>query len=62
MDFQSYTLINNSWALKLSVQKLDSAIHRINQYSADKTLGNQLLYPLQDSLTVAFLYSVRPET
>ena len=30
------------------VQKLDSAIHRINHYPADKYYGNQLLY-LPDS-------------
>ena len=27
------------------VQKLDSAIHRINLYLVDKYLGNQLQYP-----------------
>ena len=28
------------------VQTLDSAIHRINHYPADKCYGNQLRYPL----------------
>ena len=33
------------------VQTLDSAIHRINHYPADKYLGNQLLYPLDRFLS-----------
>ena len=33
-------------ALAPVVQTLDSAIHRINHYPADKYLGNQLRYPL----------------
>ena len=32
------------------VQTLDSAIHRINHYPADKYQGNQLRYPLDRSL------------
>ena len=34
------------------VQKLDSAIHRINHYPADKYLGNQLRYPLDRDLSI----------
>ena len=33
------------------VQTLDSAIHRINDYPADKYYGNQLLYPLDSDLS-----------
>ena len=33
------------------VQTLDSAIHRINHYSADKYYGNQLRYPLGNDLS-----------
>ena len=33
------------------VQTLDSAIHRINHYPADKYYGNQLLYPLDSDLS-----------
>ena len=34
------------------VQTLDSAIHRINHYPADKYLGNQLCYPLDKDLSI----------
>ena len=33
------------------VQRLDSAIHRINPYPADKYYGNQLRYPLDSDLS-----------
>ena len=33
------------------VQTLDSAIHRINNYPADKYYGNQLRYPLDSDLS-----------
>ena len=33
------------------VQTLDSAIHRINHYPADKYYGNQLRYPLDRDLS-----------
>ena len=33
------------------VQTLDSAIHRINHYPADKCYGNQLRYPLDSDLS-----------
>ena len=33
------------------VQKLDSAIHRINHYPADKYYGKQLRYPLDSDLS-----------
>ena len=33
------------------VQRLDSAIHRINHYPADKYYGNQLRYPLDSDLS-----------
>ena len=33
------------------VQTLDSAIHRINHYPADKYYGNQFRYPLDSDLS-----------
>ena len=33
------------------VQTLDSTIHRINHYPADKYYGNQLRYPLDSDLS-----------
>ena len=33
------------------VQTLDSAIRRINHYSADKYCGNQLRYPVDSDLS-----------
>ena len=33
------------------VQTLDSAIHQINHYPADKYYGNQLCYPLDSDLS-----------
>ena len=36
----------------LVVQTFDSAIHRINHYSAAKYYGNQLRYPLDSDLSV----------
>ena len=33
------------------VQKLDSAIHRINHYPVDKCQGNQLHYPVDRDLS-----------
>ena len=33
------------------VQTLDSAIHRINHYPADKYYGNELRYPLDRDLS-----------
>ena len=33
------------------VQRLDSAIHRINHYPADKYCGNQLRYSLDSVLS-----------
>ena len=45
----------NSWATKKDkapvIQTLDSAIHRINPYPADKYLGNQLRYPVDRFLS-----------
>ena len=38
-------------ALAPVVQTLDSAIHRINHYPADKYYGNQLRYPLDSDLS-----------
>ena len=34
------------------VQKMDSAIHRINHYPAVKYLGNQLRYSLDKDLSI----------
>ena len=33
------------------VEKLDSAIHRINRYPEDKYYDNQLRYPLDSNLS-----------
>ena len=38
------------------VQKLDSAIHRINHYPVDKYYGNQLRYPLNSDLSGGYRY------
>ena len=38
------------------VQTLDSAIHRINHYPADKYYGNQLRYPLDRFLSGGYRY------
>ena len=38
------------------VQTLDSAIHRINHYPADKYYGNQLCYPLDSDLSAGQRY------
>ena len=38
------------------VQKLDSAIHRINHYPADKYQGNQLSYPVDRFLPGGWRY------
>ena len=42
MDFRGQALV---------VQTLDSTIHRINHYPADKYQGNQLRYPLDSDLS-----------
>ena len=38
------------------VQTLDSAIHQINHYPADKYYGNQLRYPLDRDLSTGQHY------
>ena len=43
--------LNRHKELAPVVQTLDSAIHRINHYPADKYYGNQLLYPLDSDLS-----------
>ena len=48
-DFISYYYIN---VKALVVQKMDSAIHRINHYPAVKYLGNQLRYSLDKDLSI----------
>ena len=42
---------NDQIHLAQVVQTLDSAIHRINHYPADKYYGNQLRYPLDSDLS-----------
>ena len=37
------------------VQKLDSAIHRINRYAMDKYYENQLHYPLDGDLSSGYI-------
>ena len=44
-------LINAMTELAPVVQTLDSAIHRINHYPADKYYGNQLCYLLDSDLS-----------
>ena len=41
----------NNRGLAPVVQKMDSAIHRINHYPVDKYLGNLLHYPLDRDLS-----------
>ena len=43
--------IEHSILLAPVVQTLDSAIHRINHYPADKYYANQLRYPLDSDLS-----------
>ena len=44
--------MNSYWKLQAPVvQTLDSSIHRINHYPADKYYGNQLRYPLDSDLS-----------
>ena len=51
MKFVIY-LLHNSTALAPVVQKLDSAIHRINRYPVDKSdYENRLRYPLDSDLS-----------
>ena len=42
--------IYSLWNQAPVVQTLDSAIHRINHYPADKYYGNQLRYPLDSAI------------
>ena len=44
-------LVNKTNVLAPVVQTLDSAIHRINHYPADKYYGNQLRYPPDSDLS-----------
>ena len=46
----------NPKSLARVVQKMDSAIHRINHYPADKYLGNQLHYPVDRDLSGGYRY------
>ena len=43
------------------VQKMDSAIHRINHYPADKYLGNRLRYPVDRDLCNGIALSILDE-
>ena len=43
--------VRDDKGLAAVVQTLDSAIHRINHYPADKYYGNQLRYPLDSDLS-----------
>ena len=49
--FCQYMHVNAAIPLAPVVQPLDSAIHRINHYPADKYYGNQLRYPLDRDLS-----------
>ena len=44
--------ICKSYNLAPVVQTLDTAIHRINHYPADKYLGNQFRYSLDRDLSI----------
>ena len=49
-----YTFIYKPYlriGLALVVQKLDSAIHRINHYPAEEYYGKQLCYPVDSDLS-----------
>ena len=52
----------NNWAMnRISelasvVQKVDSAIHRINHYPADEHYQNQLSYPVDSDLSSGYRY------
>jgi len=41
----------NNWGLAAVVQKLDSAIRRINHYPVDKVIGFPNTYPLDSDLS-----------
>ena len=47
----SYGLRPRLWLLAPVVQKLDSAIHRINLYPADNAIGFPNTYPLDSDLS-----------
>ena len=46
--------------LALVVQKLDSAIHRMNCFPADKSYGNKVIYPVDRFIHSPF-EQLRPE-
>ena len=45
--YSTFLLLNQARV----VQTMDSALHRINHYPADKYYGNQLHYPLESDLS-----------
>ena len=51
--WQTLTMLHTNLYIQQArvVQKLDSAIRRINNYPADKYYGNQLRYPLDSDLS-----------
>ena len=53
---QLFKKVDNTIYKAPVVQKLDSAIHRINHYPVDKYLGNQLRYPLDRDLLIGYRY------
>ena len=47
-----HKIMTNHWVYQAPVaQTLDSTIHRINHYPADKYYANQLRYPLDSDLS-----------
>ena len=46
----------NERSLASVVQKVDSAIHRINRYPADKYYGKRLRYSLDSDLSAGYHY------
>ena len=54
---QLFKKVDNTIHKAPVVQKLDSAIHRIDRYPVDKYLGNQLRYTLDRDLSIGYRYS-----
>ena len=52
VEVTCHKIITNHWVYQAPVvETLDSTIHRINHYPADKYYANQLRYPLDSDLS-----------
>ena len=52
VEVTCHKTITNHWVYQAPVvETLDSTIHRINHYPADKYYANQLRYPLDSDLS-----------